>query len=96
MHIVLQSAPPAYAPPRFPLLTAPPPLKMLPAPAIAGLLPATTSNRVTPPSLTLDDLRHQLGRLRSREEMDAEIAEMMSDALHHLRTRRPVRLEQPS
>jgi hypothetical protein len=28
--------------------------------------------------------------------MDAEIAEMMSDALHHLRARRPVRLEQPS
>ncbi len=96
MHIVLQSIPPAYAPPRFPLLTAPPPLKMLPAPAIAGLLPALTSTRVTPPPLTLDDLRQQLGRLRSREEMDAEIVEMMSDALHHLRIRRPIRLEQPS
>lgn len=96
MHIVLQSVPPAYAPPRFPLLTAPPPLKLLPAPVIAGLLPATTSNRVTPMPLTLDDLRQKFGRLRSREEMDAEIAEMMSDALHHVRTRRPVRLEQSS
>jgi hypothetical protein len=96
MHIVLQSAPPAYAPPRFPLLTAPPALKLLPAPAIAGLLPASTSNHSTRTSLTLDDLRKQLGRLRSREEMDAEIAEMLSDALHHLRIRRPVRLEQPS
>jgi hypothetical protein len=96
MHIVLQSIPPAYALPRFPLLPAPPALKLLPAPRIAGLLPASTSSRVIPAPLTLDDLRQQLGRLRSREEMDAEIAEMMSDALHHLRTRRPVRLEQPS
>jgi hypothetical protein len=96
MHIVLQSVPPAYAPPRFPLLTAPPALKMLPAPVIAGLLPASTSTRVIPTPLALDDLRQQLGRLRSREEMDAEIAEMMSEALHHLRTRRPIRLEQPS
>lgn len=96
MHIVLQSAPPAYAPPRFPLLTAPPALKLLPAPRIAGLLPATTANRVTSMMVTIDTLRQQLGRLRSREEMDAEIAEMMSDALHHLRTHRPVRLEQPS
>lgn len=96
MHIVLQSAPPAYAPPRFPFLTAPPPLKLLPAPVIAGLLPASTSTRVTPSPLRLDDLRQQLGCLRSREEMDAEIAQMMSDALHHLRTRRTVRLEQPS
>lgn len=96
MHIVLQSAPPAYAPPRFPLLTAPPALKLLPAPVIAGLLPATTSNRVITTPLTLDDLRQQLGRLRSREEMDAEIAEMVGEALHHLRSRRHVRLEQPS
>jgi hypothetical protein len=96
MHIVLHSIPPAYAPPRFPLLTAPPPLKMLPAPAIAGLLPASTSNHSSRTPLTIDTLRQQLGRLRTREEMDAEIAEMMSDALHHLRTRRPVRLEQPS
>jgi hypothetical protein len=96
MHIVLHSIPPAYAPPRFPLLTAPPALKLLPAPRIAGLLPATTANRVTSTMVTIDTLRQQLGRLRSREEMDAEIAEMMSDALHHLRTRRPVRLEQPS
>jgi hypothetical protein len=96
MHIVLQSAPPAYAPPRFPLLTAPPALKLLPARRIAGLLPASTPNHSTRPSLTLDNLRQQLGRLRSREEMDAEIAEIMSDMLHHLRTRRPVRLEQPS
>jgi hypothetical protein len=96
MHIVLQSAPPAYAPPRFPLLTAPPAFKLLPAPAIAGLLPASTSTHSARPSLTVDDLRHQLGRLRSREEMDAEIAKMMSDALQHLRRRRSVRLEQPS
>jgi hypothetical protein len=95
MPIVLQSAPPAYAPPRFPLLTAPPALKLLPAPAIAGLLPASTSTHSTQPFLTLDDLGEQLGRLRSREEMDAEIAEMMSDALHHLRIRRLVRMEQP-
>lgn len=96
MHIVLQSVPPAYAPPRFPLLTAPPPLKLLPAPCIAGLLPATTTNRGMSTVVPLDSLSQQLGRLRSREEMDAEIAEMMSDALHHLRARRPVRLEQPS
>jgi hypothetical protein len=96
MHIVLQSIPPAYAPPRFPLLTAPPALKLLPAPHIAGLLPATVATRVIPTPRMFDDLRQQLGRLRSREEMDAEIAEMMSDVLHHLRTRRPVRLEQPS
>jgi hypothetical protein len=96
MHIVLQSAPPAYAPPRFPLLTAPPALKLLPAPHIAGLLPATIAARAIPRPITLDDLRQQLGRLRSREEMDVEIAEMMSDALRHVRTRRPIRLEQPS
>ena len=95
MHIVLQSAPLAYASPPTLLLPAPPPRKRLPAPSIAGLLPAHTASTPSVTALATHDLLYQLGRLRSREEMEAEIHDLVSDALVHLRSRRQVRLDQP-
>jgi len=88
MRIVHQSvsfSPASLACP-FPLLAAPPPLLVLPAPKIAGLLPARvpvqSANR--PIEIvreevpgTLDELMAQLGPIRSAEEMDAEIVDMI-------------------
>ncbi len=95
MHIVLQSASLAYASPPLPLLTAPLSPKLLPAPIIAGLLPARTASSRVQNAPSFSNLLDQLGRLRSREEMDAEIHDLVSDALVHLRSRRRVRLDQP-
>ncbi len=88
MQIVSQSATLSYSlfPPQA-LLNAPPPRKALPAPRIAGLLPATASPRVEivterPP--TLQEVLQQLGPIRSREIMNAEIADMALEALQFL------------
>jgi hypothetical protein len=70
----------------FPLLTAPPPLLMLPAPRIAGLLPARVPVRNARPAVeivreeipaTFDALMAQLGPIRSAEEMDEEIVDLI-------------------
>ena len=86
MQIVSQSAILSYSLfPAVPLLTAPPPRKQLCAPRIAGLLPARVAPHIEivmnkPPSREelLQQLR-QFGPIRSREEMDAEIAELVLD-----------------
>ncbi len=88
MQIVSQSATLSYSLfPSQPLLNAPPLRKALPAPRIAGLLPAAASPQVEiiterPP--TLQEVLQQLGPIRSREAMNAEIAEMALEALHFL------------
>lgn len=88
MQIVSQSATFSYSFfPTQPLLMAPPPRKALPAPRIAGLLPAAVPPRVeiiTESSLTLPDIARLLGRIRSREAMNAEIADMALEALQFL------------
>jgi hypothetical protein len=78
MQIVTQSVSLSYSLfPSWPLLTAPPPRKQLCAPHIAGLLPARTASPQVeiiiekPPSR--EELLQQLGPIRSREEMNAEI-----------------------
>jgi hypothetical protein len=88
MQIVSQSATLSYSLfPLQPLLSAPPPRKALPAPCIAGLLPAAASPRVEiiterPPAL--QEVLQQLGPIRSREAMNAEIADMAFEALQFL------------
>ena len=93
MQIVPQSAPISLTSiPAMLLLTAPPPPKLLVAPRIAGLLPATVAPQVEiifNQPLSLEALLHQLGPIRSLEEMDAEIAGMATNALrklHDIRT----------
>ena len=96
MSILPQSATfsiPALSCP-FPLLAAPPPLLLLPPPRIAGLLPARVRT-FSPPSVsavrprievirevpaTFEELLEQIGPIRSQEEMDAEIVEMLLQA----------------
>src|SRR5438105_4504864 len=87
MQIVSQSASLSHSLlPPLPLLSAPPPRKQLCAPRIAGLLPAQTTARqvgiisVKPPSR--EELIRQLGPIRSREEMNAEIVDLLLDFLH--------------
>jgi hypothetical protein len=90
-----ESASPSYSLfPSWPLLTAPPPRKQLCAPRIAGLLPA----RITAPQIEIipkkspsrEELIRQLGPIRSREEMNAEIVDLMLDFLHYQNTRHSV------
>jgi len=89
MQIVTQSASLSYSlfPPR-PLLTAPPPLKQLCAPRIAGLLSARSATPqvevITHKPCSHDDLLRQLGPIRSREAMNAEIADLALEALQFL------------
>ena len=95
MQIVHQSAIPSYSLfPSWPLLTAPPPRKQLCAPRIAGLLPARTAapqvEIITSKSPSREDLIRQLGPIRSREEMNAEIVDLMLDFLHFQNARHPV------
>jgi hypothetical protein len=72
----------------FPLLAAPPPRLLLPAPRIAGLLPATIPMRAQATRVkvevvreeipaTFEELMAQIGPIRSAEEMDAEIVDMI-------------------
>lgn len=87
MQIVSQSATLSYSLfPSHPLLTAPPPRKALPAPRIAGLLPAASPQVEVivekPP--TLNELLRLLGPIRSREAMNAEIADMAMEAMQYL------------
>ncbi len=81
MHIVSRSATfshslsPSLLP--VPLLTAPPAPKLLAAPHIAGLLPArvpSSAEIIVELPLTREELLRQLGPIRSRAEMNAEIA----------------------
>jgi hypothetical protein len=75
-----------------PALPAPKPVKLLSAPKIAGLLPATAQphvrvskvESVRKATMPLDDILRQLGPIRSREEMNAEIADMALEALQFL------------
>ncbi len=95
MQIVSQSATLSYSLcPSQPLLNAPPLRKALPAPRIAGLLPAAASPRVEivterPP--TLQEVLQQVGPIRSREAMNAEIADMAFEALQFLNGLRAAR-----
>lgn len=95
MQIVSQSALYSYSLlPPVPLLTAPPPPKLLCAPHIAGLLPARVPSPAEivlelPP--TREELLRQLGPVRSRAEMNAEIAAlMMAPYAHFAITERPL------
>jgi hypothetical protein len=89
MQIVHQSAIPSYSLfPSWPLLTAPPPRKQICAPHIAGLLPAraaaTHVEVITQKPLSHDELLRLLGPIRSREAMNAEIADLAVEALQFL------------
>ena len=89
MQIVTQSASLSYSVfPSWPLLTAPPPRKQLCAPHIAGLLPARVAaphlEVITQKPLSRDDLLRQLGPIRSREAMNAEIADLALEAMQFL------------
>lgn len=89
MQIVHQSASLSYSLfPPWPLLTAPPPRKQLCAPRIAGLLPARTAvphvEIITQRPLSRDELLRQLGPIRSREAMNAEIATLALEALQFI------------
>ena len=90
MQIVSQSAPLSYSvfPPRL-LLTAPPPPKLLCAPKIAGLLPARVgiphTDSILPRSFSPEDLLRELGPIRSRDEMNTELANLVLDALQFLK-----------
>ncbi len=89
MQIVSQSASLSYSLyPSWPLLNAPPSRKQICAPHIAGLLPASSATPQveisTQKPLSHDDLLRQLGPIRSREAMNAEIAELALEALQFL------------
>ena len=84
MHIVSQSASFSYSLfPPFPLLSAPPKRDLLTTPKIAGLLLAKTGSPkievIFTPSRA--ELLKQIGPIRSREEMDAELEEIALKAL---------------
>ena len=88
MQIVHQSASLSYSlfPPML-LLTAPTPPKLIAAPNIAGLLPAQVSRHVKivldmPP--TREELLRQLGPIRSREEMNAELVEILEQGKQNI------------
>jgi hypothetical protein len=89
MQIVTQSATLSYSlfPSRL-LLPAPPPRKQICAPHIAGLLPARAAaphvEVITQKPLSHDEFLRQLGPIRSREEMNAEIADLALEALQFL------------
>lgn len=99
MQILTQFASVSYSlnPPRpaHLLLPAPRPMPRLAAPQRAGLLPATTPRAVeivVERRPTPADLRHQLGPIRTRAEMDAEIADMLDEAMTVLRGMREYRI----
>ena len=97
MQIVSQSASLSYSPsPSWPLLPAPPVRKQICAPHIGGLLPARTAPPLeiaTQEPLSHDELLRRLGPIRSREQMNAEIADLALEALQFLNGlhSRPVR-----
>ncbi|MEP7287020.1 MAG: hypothetical protein ABI947_14790 [Chloroflexota bacterium] len=72
----------------FPLLAAPPILKCLPAPRIAGLLAAPVeASRVeviVDRPLTVEEILQEMGPIRSLDEMNAEIAVIVDDAIQYL------------
>ncbi|MEP7287486.1 MAG: hypothetical protein ABI947_17145 [Chloroflexota bacterium] len=81
------------------LLEAPPPLKLISAPRIAGLLPANIPLKVEvifeDKPLTWDEkvaIFRQMPRLRTIEEMDAEIAPKVQRLLDHLNHWREIRM----
>src|SRR5579859_3137815 len=89
MQIVSQSASLSYSVlPSMLLLPAPAPRKQICAPHLAGLLPARTAKSqvevITQKPLSRDNLLRQLGPIRSREAMNAEIAELALEALQFL------------
>lgn len=103
MQIVQQSAPVSYAffperllpaPPQRLLLAAPSVPKLLPAPKIAGLLTAGTppprQQKIRVDRLVkLDEaFLRELGPIRSKAEMDAEIMEMIREFEAEQRIRR--------
>ena len=89
MQIVTQSAFLSYSPfPSRPLLTAPTPPKLLCAPKIAGLLPASVTapkvEIIRPNPLSRDELLRQLGPIHSRDAMNAELGQLVLEALQFL------------
>ncbi len=95
MQIVSQSASLSYSLlPSWPLLSAPLPRKQLCAPHIAGLLPARTATPqveiITSKPPSREELIRQLGPIRSRVEMNAEIVDLMLDFLHFQNARHSV------
>ncbi|MEP7288096.1 MAG: hypothetical protein ABI947_20265, partial [Chloroflexota bacterium] len=81
------------------LLAAPPPLKLICAPRIAGLLPAHIPLKVEvifeDKPLTWDEkvaIFRQMPRLRTIEEMDAEIAPKVQRLLDHLNRWQEIRM----
>ncbi len=89
MQIVSRSASLSYSLfPVWPLLNAPPPRKQIAPPRIAGLLTARSavpqSEICAQSPLSRDDLLRQLGSIRSREAMNAEIADLALEALQFL------------
>ena len=71
MHIVSQSASVSYS-------LFPPARLLIAAPQIAGLLPAQCVRHVEITLSPEEEFLNQLGPIRSREEMNAEIIDMMS------------------
>ena len=79
MQIVHQSAAVSYSLcPAVLLLPAPPARLLITAPQIAGLLPAQCARHVEITLSPEEEFLNQIGPIRSREEMNAEIIEMMS------------------
>ena len=89
MEIVYQSASILHSLfPPHPLLAAPPERKLLSAPPIAGLLPARIAPRleiIVELPQTREEFLRELGPLRTREEMNADlVAILMRDPLDFL------------
>jgi hypothetical protein len=79
MQIVQQLAVSSYSLfPPYPLLAAPPVYPALSAPRISGLLCAPKPTIIVEKRTALDDLLDEIGPIRSKEEMDAELYEMMT------------------
>src|SRR5450631_3709488 len=88
MQIVPQSAlfSPSVIPLQPPYLLAAPPIRLaLPAPHIAGLLPALTPlrfsgwqvERINDRAKSIEEILREIGPIRSKAEMDAEIDEIV-------------------
>jgi hypothetical protein len=79
MQIVLQSAISSYSLiPPYPLLGAPPVYPVLSAPRIGGLICAPKPTIIVEKHTAFDALLDEIGTIRSKEEMDAELYGLMT------------------